>query len=86
MDRPLSPSATGASDMRCFLSGITQEQLQRERDEVMDCTPEDVCRLADYVQCILDSGLVCAVGSSAKIEEDRDVFLTIENLMGGDAS
>ena len=86
MDRPLSPSATGASDMRCLLSGITQEQLQRERDEVMDCTPEDVCRLADYVQCILDSGLVCAVGSSAKIEEDRDVFLTIENLMGGDAS
>ncbi len=74
LDMPLSPSAEGSKALSAFLSGDTDEFFQKERDEVLRCTKEDIRELAAYVRCICDDNNICVVGGEKKIEEEKGVF------------
>ncbi len=80
MDTPLNPSAKGARYLGAYLSGVTQEDLQRERDQVLSATQEDIRALADIVQAVLDDQLICVIGNEKKIEEDKELFKEIKSL------
>ena len=80
MDFPYTPSVQGSMDFRNYLCGVTAEFLQKERDEVIGCTAKDLKALAPYVEEILKADCFCTFGSSVKIEEEKDLFLTTENL------
>ena len=80
MDYPFTPSVLGEMDFKALMSGITQEMLQQERNEVLGCTVEEMHRLAAYVQAILDGGKICVVGSAAKIEAEKDRLDVTETL------
>lgn len=80
MDTPLSPSAKGARGLSAYFSGVTQEMLQKERDEVLSATVEDVRALAKLVKAILDTGSLCVVGNASQIEGEKELFGTIESL------
>ena len=51
-----------------------------ERDELLGCTQEDIRALADYVDAIMKENAVCVVGNGQTIEENKEMFDTIENL------
>ncbi len=80
LDTPLTPSDKGARGLSAYLSGVTAEMLQEERDQVLSAGPEDIRRLAGIVKAILDTGSICAVGSEEKIEADRHLFGETKNL------
>ncbi len=80
MDTPLSSSAKGARGLSAYFSGVTQEMLQKERDEVLSATVEDVRALAKLVKAILDTGSLCVVGNASQIEGEKELFGTIESL------
>ncbi len=80
MDTPLSPSLQGDRDFSYYRMGITQEFLQRERDQVIGCSLADIRALAPYVQAILNSGCQCIVGGAGKLEEEAAQFDTLESL------
>ncbi len=80
MDFPYSPSVRGSIDLSLYLSGITPALQQRERDEVLDCTVDDLKALAPYMEAILQGNNICAVGSGVKIDEDKDLFDRLINL------
>ena len=80
MDAPMSPSAYGAYSLGAYLSGITDEMIQKDRDEVLNVTEEDIRKLADYVEAVLEDNCVCVVGTAPKIEESKELFNTVDTL------
>ncbi|MBQ4045564.1 MAG: insulinase family protein, partial [Lachnospiraceae bacterium] len=82
LDTPLPPSARGAASLGAWLSGLTDEIVQKERDDILSCQPEDIRALAPYVQNILDSGYMCTVGGESKIRSQSQLFDVIEPIFG----
>ncbi len=80
MDAPLSPAAEGAFSFICYQLGITEEDIQKERDEVLATNQEDIRKLAPYITVITDSKIICAIGGKEKLEAAKDSFRTVENL------
>jgi presequence protease len=80
MDTPLNPSAKGSRNMSAYLSGLTLEQLQKERDEVLSAGKEDIQALAPYVEAILSDDCRCVIGDESKITENKDRFGRLESL------
>ena len=80
MDMPLTPSLKGSTDFRMWLSGVTQDDLQKEREEALACTPETLQSLSPYVKAVLDQNNLCVFGSVTGIDADSDLFLHTEML------
>lgn len=83
LDTPLTPSAKGSRSLNAYFSGITSEQMQKERDEVLGATAEQIRALAPYMQAILDDKAICVVGNEEKIKEAKELFGTIRQLTNG---
>ena len=83
MDTPFTPADKGARGLSGYLSGVTGEMLQQERDEVLKAQPEDIRRLAGIVKAILDTGSLCTIGNEEKIESDRGMFGEVKSLYNG---
>ncbi len=81
MDTPLTPSARGEVSLNAWFSGITEEMLQKERDQVLAATPEDIRRLSGMVKAVMDQGNFCVVGSETAVEENAGLFDQVENLL-----
>jgi len=56
------------------LRGLPKDLAQTYRDEVIDCSVEDIRALAPVVRDVLSDGYRCVVGSKEAIEENKDVF------------
>ena len=62
------------------MTGITADMQQKERDEILDATPEDIRALAGHVKAFMEDDFLCVVGNSVKIKEEQNKFMKIENL------
>ena len=80
MDMPQTPSVKGSTDFRLWLSGVTQADLQKEREEALACTPETLRGLSPYVRAVLEQNNFCVFGSVSGIDADSDLFLHTEML------
>ena len=83
MDAPLTPSIKGSRGMSAYLSGVTEEMMQKERDQVLGAKASDIRALAGIVRAVLDTGSFCVVGNGEKIEASRSLFNKVENLTRG---
>ena len=81
MDTPLTPSSKGEVSLNAWFSGITEEMLQKERDQVLEAAPEDIRGLSGLVKAVMDQGNLCVVGSETAVEENAGLFGTVENLL-----
>ncbi len=81
MDTPRTPRIQGIVSMGAYLSGTAQEDIQKQRDEILNVTVEDIRKLADIVQAIMDCNNLCVIGSEKKIEQNKDIFLEIKTLI-----
>ncbi|MCI8566573.1 MAG: insulinase family protein [Lachnospiraceae bacterium] len=80
MDTPLNPSARGGRSLSAWLCHLTEEQLQKERRQVLTAQPEDIRALAPLMEAILREDSVCVVGSAQKCREDASVLGELRNL------
>lgn len=80
LDAPLTPSAEGNFSYVAYLMGLTDEDLQRERDEVLSASVESIRALAEYVEAATDGGIICAIGDENKIASASDSFNTVLNV------
>lgn len=81
IDTPRTPRTNGTVSMGAFLTGITQEDLQKQRDEILNVTQEDIRNLAGIVKAIMDDHNLCVIGSEKKIEENKALFHEVKNLV-----
>lgn len=80
MDTPLNPNAKGERSTLAYLSHITFEDIQRERDEVISAEEEDIRKLADLVEAVLSQENICVIGNEEKIKEEQELFLSTKDL------
>lgn len=80
MDTPMTPSALAGFSKDCYLDGTTEEDLQRERDELLATTPEKIRSLAKYIEAFMEDECFCVVGNTGKIKENEKMFGEIKNL------
>lgn len=83
LDAPLTPSLKGSRGMSAYLSGVTEEMMQKERDQVLNASAADIRALAGIIRAVLDTGSFCVVGNEAKIEANRRLFGEVSNLTRG---
>ena len=80
VDMPMTPSMVGTFSFTIYMSGVTEEERQKNRDQILSATPDDIKKLAPYVRAISDSEAICTVGGEEKLNESRDIFKSIENI------
>ncbi len=74
LDMPLTPSAEGTFSLACYFGGITEETLQKERDEVLATDARAIRDLAPLIKSITENGTICAIGGGEKIEANKESF------------
>lgn len=80
MDTPMTASSKGAFALNAWFYGITEKDLQKSRDEVLDCEPSDIRALADPMEAVLEDAAVCIIGSETVISRDRDAVKTVRSF------
>ncbi|MBR5798923.1 MAG: insulinase family protein [Lachnospiraceae bacterium] len=80
LDTPMTPAAKGAYSLGCYLTGLTMERLQKERDELLSTTAETLNGLYRYVEAFMEDDCLCVVGNGDKIKENKDLFMEVEQL------
>ena len=83
LDAPLTPSVKGSRGLSAYLSGVTEEMMQTERDQILGAAKEDIRALAAQVQAVLATGSFCVVGNEEKIEANRGMFGEVSSLTRG---
>ena len=81
MDTPLTPSMRGMRGLSAYMTGITYEVLQNDRNQVLNASCEDIRALADVIDACMKQGHLCVVGNETAIEENKELFDKIEGLM-----
>lgn len=81
LDMPMNPEAKGSRSLSAYLEGITYEQIQKERNEILNAQPEDIRRLADLVEAVLKKDSICVIGNENMIKESAGLFENVEKLI-----
>lgn len=80
-DVPKTPQMQGNASRTAYFCGVTREMLQRERDEILGATTEDMRALAPLVEAVLSDKEICVVGSESAVEKNKDTFMEIKPLI-----
>ncbi|MER2027294.1 MAG: insulinase family protein, partial [Lachnospiraceae bacterium] len=80
LDHPMSPSTYGKYSLAGYMTGFDEKKLQRERDQLLDCRPEDIRALAAHIEAFLSEDALCVVGNAEKLRAESDRFERMEKL------
>ncbi len=80
MDAPLTPSMKGERATGYYLSHLTFEEVQTERNEVLKTSPEDVRKYADLIGAAMKENNLCTLGNEKKIKQSKDIFSKLVNV------
>ena len=80
IDRPLTPAGKGERSLGVYMNNISEEMIRQEREQVLDATQQDIRKLAEVVDAVMKAGLVCVIGSEERVEQAREIFMTVRDL------
>lgn len=80
LDTPMTPATKGNYSRGGYLTGLSMERVQKERDELLATTKEQLNGLYQYVQAFMEEDCLCVVGNGEKIKENKELFMNVEQL------
>lgn len=80
LDVPMTPMTKGSRSLGAYMSNVTYEDIQKERNELLATTPEVIRGLANYIDAFMGADCICVVGNEDKIKEAEHLFAITENL------
>ncbi|GJN22364.1 hypothetical protein PR202_gb09920 [Eleusine coracana subsp. coracana] len=78
------PDAKGYSSLMRYLLGITEEERQQRREEILSTNLKDFKEFADAVETIKDNGVVVAVASPDDVEaanKEKSLFTEVKKCL-----
>ena len=81
IDTPMTASMKGSRSLAAYLGERSFEQIQKNRDELLSTTVEDLRKLSGAVATITEAGHICVIGSESKITEEKERFEHVEQLI-----
>ncbi|MBR0085722.1 MAG: insulinase family protein, partial [Lachnospiraceae bacterium] len=79
-DKPLTPSLVGLRSLAAYMAGISYEEAQQRRDEMLDADAEAVRALAKVIRQAAQNAAKCTIGSERSIRACEGFFESIEPL------
>jgi Zn-dependent M16 (insulinase) family peptidase len=80
IDQPLTPSQKGNLAVKRFFEKTKLETVQKDRDEILATTHEDIRAMQKMVGDILAQKAICVYGNEEKIQTEKDLFKNIKKL------
>lgn len=80
LDAPLTARAQGARSDAAYFGEVTEEVLQKERDQILNATQEDIRALAPLMHAILEGNYFCVLGNEDALENEKELFLNLRPL------
>ncbi len=80
LDTPMTPATKGLYSLGGYLTGLSMERVQKERDELLSVTAEEIRELYRYVEAFMEDDCLCVVGNGEKIKESKDLFMNVDQL------
>lgn len=80
LDQPLTPSMKNEKLVSMYFTGVGKEKLQKERNEVLEVTPEKIRELAELIKEVAKQDNICVLGNENKIQENKEIFLHTKHL------
>ena len=82
-DVPKTPQMKGAVSKNAYFCGVTEEMIQKERDQILNASVENIHALAEIIEAILTADQICVVGSESKVSEASDILWEVKSLING---
>ena len=80
LDKPISNTLKNKSNISQYIFGVTNEDIQLIRDQILNTTPEDIRNLADLLESVISNSSICVVGSEEQINSNKDLFDNIYKI------
>ena len=66
------PQMKGSISKAAWFCGLTEEMVQKERDEILNAQAEDIQALAPLIEAILSDEEICVVGSEPEVQKEKN--------------
>lgn len=80
LDMPLTPAARGTYSLAGYMTGLSFDRVQRERDELLAADAETIRELAVHIRAFMEDECLCVVGNEEKIQSQKERFGSVEYL------
>lgn len=80
LDFPLTPSMKGERAVENYIKKVTYEDIQREREEVLNTKIEDIQKFGGLISDAMKQDYLCVLGNEEKIKENKDIFNELVNI------
>lgn len=69
LDTPKTPQDKGTFSLGGYLTGLSEKELQRERDEILSVNVETIRSLAKHIRAFMSDDCLCVLGREDKIKQ-----------------
>ncbi|MBQ1412559.1 MAG: hypothetical protein IIY93_05145, partial [Clostridia bacterium] len=76
----LTPAAEGERAVAMYFTGLTNDDLQRERDEILSTTSAQLTAFSRVLDEVCAASGVCVIGGKLPLDACGDTLETIEAL------
>ncbi|MCM1991814.1 insulinase family protein [Oceanirhabdus seepicola] len=80
VDRATTPHMKGEIATQNYIRNISQADIQRERDELLNTKPEEIKVLAELLEKVMEMDYCCVLGNDNTIKENEDAFNKLVKL------
>ncbi|MGM9973549.1 MAG: insulinase family protein [Clostridiaceae bacterium] len=80
LDFPLTPSMVGEISYMRYLAGITYEDLQKERDEILNLSLDKIKEYSKMFNKGMELDYICVLGNNKKINDNKGLFNEIKKV------
>ncbi|MGL5820702.1 MAG: insulinase family protein [Sarcina sp.] len=81
LDTPISNSSKGEIATTFYISGITYQDREKERKEILLANTDTIKGFADLVSETLKQNCICALGNETKLKENSDIFKSLVKVI-----
>jgi len=80
-DPLLSPYSKGKKSKDDYMSGITQEFIEKTICEILNCTQKDIADTAENFESFLRTASKSVIGNAEKIRKDKKLFSSLIEIV-----
>lgn len=81
IDAPKTPKNIGIAARSCYLQGITIEDRQKSRDEILSATLKDIRDTAEMIDECMKQNVICAIGNESVLRNNSNLFKSIKTVI-----
>ena len=77
----MNPAAKGSRSLNAWMSHVTEEELQKEREQILSANQDSIRALEPLLRSVLEHGNLCVIGGEEKIQSEKELFEQIRPLI-----